>query len=178
MSNSTKSQTGESACPNCSAVVNIPKSTRSIICKSCDAIIKIVGTEAGDELKIVGRSVEENPTYQQIEAQVADLKREIAEMHAEYEREVSRPVEPTLRRLGWFGVAVAVPGSAAVLVSATAGAGALAAGVALAVTGFVGHRRRKRERATAATEISKAIERLGAQRDMLQRKAARLKTEV
>lgn len=67
MSNVKKSPSEVQPCPNCSIELPIPKSTRSFICKSCDAIIKVIGTDDGVVLKVVGKSVEDDPTYQAYE---------------------------------------------------------------------------------------------------------------
>src|SRR6185369_6471703 len=90
MNSAKKPATDSDACPNCGKQLTVPKSTRSFICRFCDAVLKVVLKEDGFELKVVGKSVEEDPDYRSLEAEVADLKRELEDLHARYGREMAR----------------------------------------------------------------------------------------
>ena len=173
-----KIQAGEAECPNCSGTINVPKSTRSIICRHCDAIIKIVDIDDGLELKVVGKSVAEDPTYQDLETQIAALKEHLAELHKAYETETAKPVSQGMLRLGLLGLLAIVVGLVWLLVTPGVGGAIAVAGLMLTIAGFAAHSARKRARLDTLTPMSKQIEQVGAQRDRLQLKAARLKTQV
>jgi hypothetical protein len=85
MKNAAKPSADVQDCPNCGQELTVPKSTRSFICRHCDAIIKVIQKDEGVDLKVVGKSVVEDPTYQALEAQVRELRVELAEMHKKYE---------------------------------------------------------------------------------------------
>jgi hypothetical protein len=173
-----KIQAGEAQCPNCSGTINVPKSTRSIICRHCEAIIKIVDVEDGLELKVVGRSVADDPTYQELESQIAVVKEHIADLHKEYEAEVAKPFSMSMFRIGIFGIFATLVGVVLLIFVPLVAAGLIGAGVLLTVLGLADHGRRKRARLEVLTAMSKQIEQAGAQRDRLQLKAARIKTQV
>ena len=177
MSNA-KIQAGEAQCPNCNGTINVPKSTRSIICRHCEAIIKIVDVEDGLALKVVGRSVAEDPTYQELETQIAAVKEHIADLHKEYEAEAAKPFSTSMFWIGIFGLFATLVGVVLLVFVPLLAGGLLVAGVMLAVVGFTDHGRRKRARLEVLTAMSKQIEKVGAQRDLLQLKAARIKTQV
>jgi hypothetical protein len=176
---SAKKPTAETdLCPNCGNEVTVPKSTRSFICRSCDAVIKVVAKEDGVELRVVGKSVNDDPTYQSLEAEVADLRRDLDDLHARYTAEMARDYGNAgtyVRNLGVLGVIV---GAATVLFNRPVGAGVAAAGLVAFVLGVLINGARKRARQRVTGELSDALHRVGAQRDMLQRKAARLRTQV
>lgn len=174
----TVSQVGESQCPNCAGIINIPKSTRSIICRHCDAVIKIIDKDEGVELKVVGRSVAENPTYQELETQVAAIKEHLKELHVEYEAEMARPMPKGMLRVGMLGLLAIFGGLVALLFDPQVGGIVVLVGLVMTIAGFAMHSRTKRAKFATGMRMSKQIEQVGAQRDLLQRKAARLKTEV
>ena len=94
MSNTKKSASEVQPCPNCATELPVPKSTRSFICRACDAIIKVIATDDGAVLKTVGKSVEDDPNYQAYEAQAAELVAELDEMHKRYLVEMSKKPGP------------------------------------------------------------------------------------
>jgi len=174
----TKQHVDSSLCPNCKQAITVPKSTRSFICRHCDAIIKVIQKETDVELKVVGKSVEDDPTYQAIESQVTELRAELAEMHKRYEAWMATDIGKIGSRTFLFAL-VAIPAGLITMIW-SASAGAAIAGLGL-VVGFVGwfvQRGRKQAKQVVATEMSDTIFKIGAQRDLLQRKAARLKTEI
>jgi hypothetical protein len=169
---------GDARCPNCDAAINIPKSTRSIICHSCDAILKIVEREEKPELKVVGRSVSDDPTYQELSRQIEEVRAHLADLHADYQREVEKPFATSMRSVGWLGLLLALVALPALFYSGTIAAALAVVGVVIAVAGFAAHSSRAGARKRMLQEMTKGIERVAAQRDLLQRKAARIKTEV
>jgi hypothetical protein len=164
-------------CPNCNAEVTVPKSTRSFICKSCDAILKVFATEDGVEMKVVGKSVEDDPTYQQFEDQVAKLKADLDGLHARYEAEALEPIDPSARRIAMLGMLAVVAGVVVVFWSPGVGAGIAGAGAALAVVGLLVNSARKRAKVAQLAELSKTIAAAAARRDELQRSAAMLRVK-
>ncbi len=165
-------------CPNCREQVTVPKSTRSFICRWCDAVIKVIAKDDGIELKVVGKSVDDDPTYQSLEARVVEIKRELADLHARYEKEMARDHGKGGSRTRTFGVLTAVAGLPVALLNPAIGGALVGAGVVATVAGMKVNSSRKWSKEARAGEISREIERLGAERDLLQRKAARLKTQV
>jgi Flp pilus assembly protein TadB len=156
--------------------VIVPKSTRSFICRSCDALIKAVKTDAGYSLRLLGKSVEENEEYQALEEQIESLRQEIAEMHRKYEAEALRPTAPGTGRLVIACWLVALAGLVMLFTPLSRpglwvviGAFGLIVGLAL----VRGRLRSARRRVLSA--MSAEIEKYAAERDLLQRRAARIK---
>jgi hypothetical protein len=166
------------ACPNCSQDVTVPKSTRSFICRHCDAIIKVIEKDDGVDLKVVGKSVEEDPTYQALEVQVRELKTELAEMHKRYEAHMAEVPGTGGGKVGWTGVLLVPVGLAAMLFSLKVGGLITLLGLVCIVGGFLVRNSARRAHLVVAAELGQTITTIGSQRDLLQRKAARLKTEV
>jgi hypothetical protein len=175
---SAKKPTDSDACPNCGQQLTVPKSTRSFICRFCDAVIKVVLKEDGVELKVVGKSVEEDPDYRSLEAEVADLKRELEDLHARYGREMARDYGRAGSRVRNVGVLALVAGPVAAVFAPVAGGIVAVGGVAAVGVGILVNSARKRAKQAAAIPLRDEIDRVGARRDLLQRKAARLKTQV
>ena len=165
-------------CPNCKQQVTVPKSTRSFICRSCDAVINVMLTEDGTELKVVGRSVEENPTYQSLESEIAALKRELDDLHARYVAEMARDYGRTGPRLRTLGLLVLIVGVVWMVWNPVAGGALAGGGLVVAVAGIAITVSRNRAKNAVSGELSDEMFRVGARRDLLQREAARLKTKV
>jgi hypothetical protein len=165
-----------STCPNCGAEVVVPKSTRSFICKSCDAIIKAIGSEDGFILKVVGTSVEENPEFQSLEASANDVRRELDDLHLVYEAEATKPVANAPARVAFAGALVTVVGLVALLFVrrklgiAVAGLGAVLFFAGMVVRSIVAGRRR-----SYLARMSAEMLRLARERDMLEARAAQIK---
>jgi hypothetical protein len=179
MMKSVSKQPADSAvCPTCKQQVTVPKSTRSFICRSCDAVIKVVLADDGVELKVVGRSVEDDETFQALEARIAALKEEIDDLHTQYVVEMERnygSAGSRIRNVGFLALLMGIVWSlrAPAIGAAIAGAGLIATIVGIAVNSS-----RKRTKQVVAGPIADALHRVGAERDLLQRKATRLKTIV
>ena len=167
-----------STCPNCKQTITVPKSTRSFICRHCDAIIKVILKDHDIDLKVVGKSVEDDPTYLAIEAQVNELRAELAEMHARYQAFMATDIGNIGGRTFLFAIAAVVVGLVVMIWSAKVGALVVVGGLAVGVVGWAVHRSRKLKKLAAGAEMSETLAKIGAARDMLQRKAARLKTAV
>lgn len=165
-------------CPNCQQPVTVPKSTRSFICRSCEAVIKVINKDNGVELKVVGKSVDDDPTYRALESEVAALKAELADLHARYLVEAAREYGSGGTVLRNVGVLVALVGLVWAIFSLAVGAAVFAAGVVLVAVGVAVNSSKKRAKQAATGELTEAMNRVGARRDLLQRKAARIKTEV
>jgi len=177
MSNPKKSAAETQPCPNCAELLPIPKSTRSFICRGCDAIIKVIGTDDGVVLKVVGKSVEDDPSYQAIEAQVAELMSELEELHKRYNAEMSNPISRAFFRFGLLGILALLVGLVILVWSLVAGAVLAITGFVLMIFGFGMHAARSRAFESVTGEMARTIERIGQRRDLLQRKAARMKVE-
>ena len=178
MKSVNKAPSDAAECPNCKQSVTVPKSTRSFICRSCDAIIKVISSEQGATLKVVGKSVDDDPTYQAIESHVAALKEELGHLHAQYLVEADRSYGSSgswMRNLGWLALVVGV---VSIVWSAAYGVGLVLGGIVGILAGAAINASRKRAKQAAMAEISDTLQKIGAQRDLLQRKAARLKTQV
>lgn len=178
MSNVKKSPSEVQPCPNCSIELPIPKSTRSFICKSCDAIIKVIGTDDGVVLKVVGKSVEDDPTYQAYEAQAAELVAELDTLHKQYIVEMAKKPGPGNFRRGLFGVVIVLAGLIVMIWSFAVGATLAGFGLLVAVASFASHSRRKSAFEAHTGELSRTMEKIGQRRDLVQRKAARMKVEI
>jgi len=178
MKNAAKSPTDALDCPHCGKSITVPKSTRSFICRHCDAVIKVIQTDEGVSLKVVGKSVEEDPTYQALEAQIRELKTELTEMHRRYETYMALPVGAGGGKAGWTGLLVVVVGLVAMIFSLKVGAAIAAIGLLAVVVGFATRSSARRAHRAVAGEMAQTITTIGSQRDFLQRKAARLKTQV
>jgi hypothetical protein len=175
---SAKKPADTEACPNCGQQLTVPKSTRSFICRHCDAVLKVVLKDEGVELKVVGKSVDEDPDYQSLEAEVADIRRQLEDAHARYGREMARDYGRAGSRVRNLGMLAVLVGLVVLPFAPVKGAVvALVGGVAVAA-GMVVNSARKRAKLAAAIPLRDEIDRLGARRDLLQRKAARLKTQV
>jgi hypothetical protein len=175
---SAKKPADSDACPNCGQELTVPKSTRSFICRFCDAVLKVVLKEDGVELKVVGKSVDEDPDYRSLEAEVADLKRELDDLHARYGAEMARDYGHAGARVRNLGVLAVVAGPVTALFAPAAGGIVAIGGAAAVVVGMVVNSARKRAKQAATIPLRDEIDRVGARRDLLQRKAARLKTQV
>jgi hypothetical protein len=173
-----KKQVDMESCPNCKQPVTVPKSTRSFICRSCDAIIKVISTDAGVELKVVGKSVEEDPTYQALENDIAAVKAELADLHARYLVEMARDYGSAGSVVRNLGVLAVLGGLVAMIFAPTPGALIAGGGLLAVVAGIAINASKKRAKQAVTGEISEALSKMGAQRDLLQRKAARMKTQV
>lgn len=165
-------------CPNCSKSVAVPKSTRSFICRECDAILKVVHTDEGVRLTVVGKSVEGDPTYQALEQQVVEVKAELDDLHARYLVEADRPIGHGPLNVGRFGVLAALAGLVTTPFAALAGLSIVGLGVLLAIGGYAVNASRKRAKQAVLGEMTNTIAKVGERRDLLQRKAARIKTQV
>lgn len=174
----TKTNIESSTCPNCKESITVPKSTRSFICRHCDAIIKVIQKDTDIELKVVGKSVEDDPTYQAIEAQVQDLRAELAEMHKRYEEFMAIDVGNIGGRSFMLAVVVCIGGLVALFWSPAVAGTIVVISLLVGVVGWAIHRSRKLRKLAVATEMSETMAKIGAARDLLQRKAARLKTAV
>jgi hypothetical protein len=169
---------GSAVCPNCGAEVVVPKSTRSFICKACDAIIKAIGSEEGFILKVVGTSVEENPEFQTLEASANDFRKELDELHLVYEAEATKPVGKTPARLALLGVVVTVGGLILLafvrrkLGIAVTGLGAILFFTGLIVRSIIAGRRR-----AYLAGMSAEMLRLARERDGLEARAAQIKVQ-
>jgi len=178
MSNTQKSTSDVQPCPNCETELPVPKSTRSFICRECDAIIKVIATDDGAVLKVVGKSVEEDPTYQSYEAQVAELVAELDDLHKRYVVEMATKPGPAVFRIGLLGLVAFIAGALTTIWSLTIGGVIGGLGLLVAVAAFVLHGTRMAAFQSRAGEMSKAIERIGHERDVIQRKAALLKVTI
>ncbi|MBK6314134.1 MAG: hypothetical protein IPF53_07395 [Blastocatellia bacterium] len=178
MSNAKKSSAEVQPCPNCATELPVPKSTRSFICRSCDAIIKVIGTDDGIALKVVGKSVEDDPTYQAYEAQAAELVAELDELHKRYLVEMAKKPGAGNFRRGIFGVVILFGGLIVMIWSLAVGATLAGFGLLVAVASFSAHSRRKAAFEAHTGEISRTMEKIGQRRDLIQRKAARMKVEI
>ena len=178
MKTSKKPAAETDACPNCGEQLTVPKSTRSFICRSCDAVLKVVLKDDGVELKVVGKSVEEDPGYQSLEAEVAVLKRELEELHLRYGKEMARDHGRAGSRLRNLGILAVVVGLLVAIWAPLWGGAMVLGGLVATVAGLLVNSSRKRAKLAAAIPLRDEIDRVGARRDLLQRKAARLKTQV
>lgn len=165
-------------CPNCGTELPVPKSTRSFICKSCDAIIKVIGTDDGVVLKTVGKSVEDDPDYRAYEAQAAELVAELDTMHKRYIVEMAKKPGSGFFRIGVLSLIVFLGGIVTMIWSLGVGATIAGFGLLMAVAAFMTHSTRMTAFETHTGEISKTMERIGQRRDLIQRKAARMKVEI
>ena len=177
MKNAAKSADVQ-ACPNCGQDVTVPKSTRSFICRHCDAVIKVIQKDEGVDLKVVGKSVEEDPTYQALEAQIRELKSELADMHKKYEAHMADVPGTGGGKVGWTGVLLVPVGLIAMIFSLKVGGAIALLGLVCAIGGFLVRNSARRAHLAVAAEMGETITGIGSQRDLLQRKAARLKTQV
>jgi hypothetical protein len=173
-----KGATDTDVCPNCGQELTVPKSTRSFICRFCDAVLKVVEKEDGVELKVVGKSVDEDPDYQSLEARIADLKLRLDELHTRYGKEMARDHGRAGSRIRNLGVLALLVGSVVAIYRPLAGGVVVLAGLAAVLAGMVVNSARKRAKQAATIPLRDEIDRVGAERDLLQRKAARLKTQV
>ena len=178
MSNVKKSAADVQPCPNCGTELMIPKSTRSFICKSCDAIIKVIGTDDGVTIKVVGKSVEDDPDYRAYEAQAAELVAELDEMHKRYIVEMRKKPGSTFFRIGVLSLLVFLGGLVTLIWSLGVGATVAGFGFLLAFAAFTTHSRRMAAFESHTGEISRTMEKIGQRRDLIQRKAARMKVEI
>jgi hypothetical protein len=169
-------KTYDATCPQCGKDVVIPKSTKSFICRHCDAIIKAAETDDGVSLALLGRSVNDDPTYQAFEARVIELQEQIAQHHADYERAASMPVGGAGLKIGVLGVVIAVVGLVGLLTPFWSVARWVAiGGGALAVAGFVTRNAQVRAKLASLAQQSEIIARLAEERDENQRRAARMR---
>lgn len=178
MSTNKKPTSDVQPCPNCGTELPVPKSTRSFICRSCDAIIKVIGTDDGAVLKVVGKSVDDDPTYQAYEAQAAELVAELDEMHKRYIEEMAKKPGSFGFRIGVFGLIVFVAGLVVLIWSLAVGGTLAAFGLLIAIAAFTSHHQRMSAFEAHTGEIARAMERIGQRRDLIQRKAARMKVEI
>jgi hypothetical protein len=167
-----------STCPNCGAEVVVPKSTRSFICKSCDAIIKAIGADDGFILKVVGTSVEENAEYRSLESSANELRRELDELHLVYEADAMKPVGKGPVFVGIVGLIVMLAGLVALaFVRKRLGIGVTGIGAVLFLTGlgvrsFLAGKRRR-----YLAGMSDEMMRLARERDTLEARAAQIKVQ-
>jgi hypothetical protein len=175
---SVNTQAPSDVCPNCKQPVTVPKSTRSFICRSCDAVIKVIGKDAGVELKVVGKSVEEDPEYLALEVEVAALKSQLDALHVKYLAAMAKETGKGGSRLRNLGVLAVIVGVVALPWSAKLGGAIALVGLVAVVAGMAVNSAKKRAKHAETSPISDEMHRIGAQRDLLQRKAARLKTLV
>lgn len=178
MSDVKKSATEVQPCPNCGTELPIPKSTRSFICRSCDAIIKVLGTDEGVALKVVGKSVEDDPTYQAYETQAAELVAELDTLHKQYLVEMAKKPGPGNFRRGLFGVVIVLAGLIVMIWSLAVGATLAGFGLLVAVASFASHSQRKSAFEAHTGEMSRTMDKICQRRDLVQRKAARMKVEI
>jgi hypothetical protein len=167
-----------SLCPNCKQTITVPKSTRSFICRHCDAIIKVIQKEHDVELKVVGKSVEDDPDYQAIEAQVTELRAELTDLHARYVAFMANDIGNIGGRSFLLGLAFVVAGAVIAIWNGGLGGAVGLVGLVVGVAGWLIHRSRKIAKMSAGAEMSRTMDKISAERDRLQRKAARLKTAV
>lgn len=165
-------------CPNCNKDVTIPKSTRSFICKECHAVLKVVETESGASLKVVGRSVEENEEYQVVEAQVIEIKAKLKQLHETYQSAVNKPLGSATLIGAWLGVLTIPVGLISSIFSGKTGLFVAGAGVVVFLLMVLVRKSQKSSREASARKIADAINEMGSQRDRLQRKAASIKTRL
>ena len=167
-----------STCPNCGADVVVPKSTRSFICKACDAIIKAIAAEDGLILKVVGTSVEENPEYQTLEASANEFRRDLDDLHLVYEAEAMKPIATTPARVAIFGAVVTVVGLVALaFVRKRLGIGITGLGLILFFGGLVVRSVVASSRRAYLAGMSAEMLRLARERDMLEARAAQIKVQ-
>jgi hypothetical protein len=173
-----RQEEGTSLCPNCGAPVVVPKSTRSFICKACDAIIKAIASDEGVILKVVGTSVEENPEFQTLEASANDFRKDLDELHLVYEAEAMKPVAAAPARVAMLGVLVTVAGLVALaFVRKRLGIGITGLGAILLFGGIVVRSVVAAQRRTYLAQLSSEMQRLARERDMLEARAAQIKVQ-
>lgn len=160
------------ACPNCDAQLTVPKSTRSFICKSCDAILRVFSSDEGVELKVVGKSVDDDPTFQALESRIAELKAELGELHATYEAAALKPIDKAGARVRLLGVLGVVVGLGVAIADVRLGAIVAGIGVALAAVGHVVNAMQLRAKQAGLSDLTANIARLAEERDNTQRRAA------
>jgi hypothetical protein len=167
-----------SACPNCEAEVVVPKSTRSFICKACDAIIKAVDSDEGVILKVVGTSVDENPEFQTLEASANTVRRELEELHLVYEAEAMKPVAKAPARVAVLGVVLTIAGLIALaFVRKRLGIGVTGLGAVLLFGGILVRSLAAGKRRAFLAGMSDEMLRLARERDMLEARAAQIKVQ-
>jgi len=167
-----------SVCPNCGADVVIPKSTRSFICKACDAIIKAIASDEGTILKVVGTSVEENPEFQTLEASANEFRKELDELHLRYEEEASKPIAKAPAQVAILGGIVTIAGLVMLaFVRKRLGIGVTGLGVMVLFGGLVVRSIVAGQRRTFLAQMSGEMQRLARERDMLEARAAQIKVQ-
>jgi hypothetical protein len=167
----------DTACPNCGATVVVPKSTRSFICKACDAILKAARTESGFVLKVLGKSVGENPEYQTLESAAAELRAQVEEIHAAYLEEARVKVGGAATLLAIVGFAAVVLGGAFALLHSS-GWLVAAAGLVALVVGLVVRSRQVARKRSETASLGAELERLARERDMIEARAAQIRVRT
>ena len=165
-------------CPNCGTPVVVPKSTRSFICKACGAILKAVQTESEAVLKVLGRSVADDPEYQALERSVAETREELAEKHERYLGEAQRPVGRGALKVMVAGVLMLLAGVVLLVAGVGAVGGAiLVAGVLLLIGSSAVRSSQLGRKRRVVAELSAELESLARERDMLEARASRMKVQ-
>lgn len=163
-------------CPNCGNEVVVPKSTKAFICKHCDALLKAAQTESGYELKLLGKSVDDNGEYQALTDEVARLRIEIQDLHAKYELEAIRSYGKAPGRMRALAIVLLVAAGLVWLFGMPQAASwtAIAAAVAL-VLSWVLRRGQNKARQTRLQELGRELEEMARRRDDLDARAARIR---
>ena len=165
-------------CPNCQEMLTIPKSTRSFICRSCNAILNVIDKDETIVLKVVGKSVEEDTDYIDLEREITGLKSELDRLHGQYQSQMAQSIGSTPKRIGIIGLVVAVAALFVYLFSPQAALIVGAVGLVAFLFGISSSYLQKRSHTTETANLVRTISQLGSKRDLLQRKAAQLKTRV
>jgi cell division protein FtsB len=165
-------------CPHCGAAVVVPKSTRSFICKSCDAILKAVRTESGYVLKLLGKSVDDDPEYQTLERDATELRQQVTQLHAEYLEVSGRALGKGAGRVALAGIVVILIGALVFVVDRFASAALVLVGGGMLLGGYLVRSRQIAQKKVEMGTLGEALERLARERDMLEARAAQMKVRT
>ena len=163
-------------CPNCGGDVVIPKSTKAFICRHCDALLKAFSTESGEELKLLGKSVDENEEYQALDDEVGRLGVAVQDLHSKYEFEAIRSYGKAPARLKALALVLLIAGAVAWLAApGPVATSVVATGLVAFVAGRVARRSQRKARQARLAELGRELEAAARQRDTLAARAARIK---